>query len=151
MCSSDLSAHFREYQRLGDAAIKVLGDFTPLVERVSIDEAFADVAGCTHLFGSPADIAQAIRRRVRAELGPPVPDGAAPPHPPPKIPPPGPTRGSQAPHLGAWGERGGGAVLSAGVLGLSSISIVWLSRNVSDMGTRSTECTPEYRQLAARS
>jgi DNA polymerase-4 len=46
-----LSGHFREYQRLGDAAIKVIGDFTPLVERISIDEAFADVAGCTHLFG----------------------------------------------------------------------------------------------------
>jgi nucleotidyltransferase/DNA polymerase involved in DNA repair len=43
--------HFKDYQRLGDAAIKVLNDFTPLVERISIDEAFADVAGCTHLFG----------------------------------------------------------------------------------------------------
>ena len=49
--------HFKEYQRLGDRAIRVLGDFTPLVERISIDEAFADVAGCTHLFGSPAEIA----------------------------------------------------------------------------------------------
>src|SRR5262249_26791223 len=51
------------------AVIKVLHDFTPLVERISIDEAFADVAGCTHLFGPPAEIATAIRRRVRAELG----------------------------------------------------------------------------------
>ena len=41
-----VGGHFKEYQRLGDAAIKVLGDFTPLVERLSIDEAFADVAGC---------------------------------------------------------------------------------------------------------
>ncbi|MFX4778137.1 DNA polymerase IV, partial [Acinetobacter baumannii] len=49
-----VDGHFREYQRLGDAAIAVLGDFTPLVERISIDEAFADVAGCTHLFGTPA-------------------------------------------------------------------------------------------------
>src|SRR5499433_3171326 len=64
-----VSGHFKDYQRLGDAAIKVLGDFTPLVERISIDEAFADVAGCTHLFGTPAEIASAIRRRVRAELG----------------------------------------------------------------------------------
>ena len=40
-----VDGHFREYQRLGDAAIAVLGDFTPLVERISIDEAFADVAG----------------------------------------------------------------------------------------------------------
>jgi DNA polymerase-4 len=64
-----VSGHFDEYQRLGDAAIQVVGDFTPLVERISIDEAFADVAGSVHLFGPPAEIAQAIRHRVRAELG----------------------------------------------------------------------------------
>src|SRR6266568_3470682 len=72
-----VGGHFREYQRLGDAAIKVVGDFTPLVERISIDEAFADVAGCTHLFGPPADIARSIRQRVRAELGLPISVGAA--------------------------------------------------------------------------
>ena len=69
--------HFKEYQRLGDAAIKVLDDFTPLVERISIDEAFADVAGCTHLFGPPPEIAKAVRRRVRAELGLPISVGVA--------------------------------------------------------------------------
>src|SRR6478672_11052232 len=72
-----VGGHFSEYQRLGDAAIKVLGDFTPLVERISIDEAFADVAGCTHLFGPPADIAREIRRRVRTELGLPISVGVA--------------------------------------------------------------------------
>jgi len=46
-----------------------MGDFTPLVERISVDEAFTDVAGTEHLFGPPADIAKAIRRRVRGELG----------------------------------------------------------------------------------
>ena len=72
-----VGGHFGDYQRLGDAAIKVLNDFTPLVERISIDEAFADVAGCTHLFGSPAEIASAVRRRVRAELGLPISVGVA--------------------------------------------------------------------------
>src|ERR1700736_4353685 len=72
-----VSGHFAEYQRLGDAAIKVLGDFTPLVERISIDEAFADVNGCEHLFGPPAEIALAIRHRVRAELGLPISVGVA--------------------------------------------------------------------------
>src|SRR6266508_876396 len=72
-----VGGHFKEYQRLGDAAIKVIGDFTPLVERISIDEAFADVAGCTHLFGSPAEIAGAIRHRVRAEVGLPISVGVA--------------------------------------------------------------------------
>ena len=72
-----VGGHFKEYQRLGDAAIRVLGDFTPLVERISIDEAFADVAGCTHLFGTPAEIAAAIRRRVRDELALPISVGVA--------------------------------------------------------------------------
>src|SRR5499427_8642205 len=67
-----VGGHFTEYQRLGDAAIGVLGDFTPLVERLSIDEAFADVVGCTHLFGPPAEIAATIRRRVRQEIGLPI-------------------------------------------------------------------------------
>lgn len=72
-----VGGHFKDYQRLGDAAIAVLSDFTPLVERISIDEAFADVAGCTHLFGPPAEIASAIRRRVREELGLPISIGVA--------------------------------------------------------------------------
>jgi DNA polymerase-4 len=69
--------HFDEYQRLGDAAIAVIGDYTPLLERLSIDEAFADVVGCERLFGPPQAIAQAIRRRVRAELGLPISIGIA--------------------------------------------------------------------------
>jgi DNA polymerase-4 len=72
-----VGGRFRDYQRLGDAAIKVLNDFTPLVERISIDEAFADVAGCTHLFGPAGEIAAAFRRRVRAELGLPISVGVA--------------------------------------------------------------------------
>ncbi len=72
-----VGGHFSEYRRLGDAAIAVLNDFTPLVERISIDEAFADVAGCTHLFGPPAEIARAIRHRVRSELGLPISIGVA--------------------------------------------------------------------------
>ena len=72
-----VSGHFQDYQRLGDAAIKVIKDFSPLVERISIDEAFADVAGSTHLFGPPAEIARAIRRRIRTELGLPISIGVA--------------------------------------------------------------------------
>src|SRR5438477_705501 len=72
-----VGGHFKEYQRLGDAAINVLNDFTPLVERISIDEAFADVVGCTHLFGQPAEIAAEVRRRVRTEVGLPISVGVA--------------------------------------------------------------------------
>jgi len=69
--------HFAEYQRLGDEVMSVLRDVTPLVERISIDEAFLDVSGATHLFGPPRAIATTIRERVRAEVGLPISVGAA--------------------------------------------------------------------------
>jgi DNA polymerase-4 len=64
-----VGGHFREYQRLGDEVVAVFSDFTPAVERISIDEAFLDVSGAVHLFGPPGTIAAAIRRRVRDEIG----------------------------------------------------------------------------------
>ena len=72
-----VGGHFDQYQRRGDAAIRILDDFTPLVERISIDEAFADVAGTEHLFGSPEDIARKVRERVKAEVGLPISVGVA--------------------------------------------------------------------------
>ncbi|MBI4885095.1 MAG: DNA polymerase IV [Actinobacteria bacterium] len=72
-----VGGHFSEYQRLADEVMAVLGDFTPLVQRMSIDEAFLDVSGSTHLFGAPQVIGAEIRRRVREEIGLPVSVGAA--------------------------------------------------------------------------
>ena len=69
--------HFNEYQRLGDAAIDVLAEYTPEIERISIDEAFADVSGSIELFGAPIEIAKTVRRRVREELGLPISIGVA--------------------------------------------------------------------------
>jgi DNA polymerase-4 len=72
-----VTGHFDRYQELGDAAIRILDDYTPLVERISIDEAFADVAGTGHLFGPPAEIARQVRARVKAEVGLPISVGVA--------------------------------------------------------------------------
>ena len=72
-----VEGHFKEYQRLGDAAIAILDDYTPLVERISIDEAFADVAGTAHLFGPLLHVAQIVRKRVRDEVGLPISIGVA--------------------------------------------------------------------------
>ncbi len=72
-----VKGHFSEYQRLADRVMAILGDFTPYVQRISIDEAFLDVAGTVHLFGPPASIAQQLRTRVRDEVGLPISVGAA--------------------------------------------------------------------------
>jgi DNA polymerase IV len=69
--------HFGEYQRLADHVMDILHGVTPAVERISIDEAFLDVSGSTHLFGPPAVIGARLRRRVRAEVGLPISIGAA--------------------------------------------------------------------------
>ncbi len=72
-----VDGHFRRYQQFGDEVVSIFHDFTPRVERVSIDEAFLDVAGAVHLFGAPVEIAAAVRRRVREEIGLPLSVGVA--------------------------------------------------------------------------
>jgi DNA polymerase-4 len=72
-----VGGHFGRYQEFGDDVMSVFHEFTPRVERVSIDEAFLDVAGAINLFGEPTEIAAAIRRRVRDEVGLPLSVGVA--------------------------------------------------------------------------
>ena len=72
-----VDGHFREYQEFGDRVIATFYDVTPLVERISIDEAFLDVAGAIKLFGEPTEIAKRLRERVRTEIGLPLSIGVA--------------------------------------------------------------------------
>jgi DNA polymerase-4 len=72
-----VDGHFSQYRELGDRVMEVFRDFTPFLERISIDEAFLEVRGAVRLFGPPAAIAAAIRRRVREEVGLPVSVGVA--------------------------------------------------------------------------
>ena len=69
--------HFSEYQRLSSRVMDLMGEYTPAIERISIDEAFLDVGGSRRLFGEPEEIARAIRRRVKEEIGLPISIGAA--------------------------------------------------------------------------
>src|SRR5947209_2462239 len=46
---------------------QILCSFTPLVEPLSLDEAFLDVRGCEGLFGPPPTIARTIKERIRAD------------------------------------------------------------------------------------
>jgi len=58
-----------KYRRESRRVMEILGRFTPILEQVSIDEAFLDVAGSEALFGPPAEIARLIRTTVRGEVG----------------------------------------------------------------------------------
>ncbi len=72
-----VGGNFGEYQKLADRVIEAFYDVTPLVERISIDEAFLDVAGATKLFGEPSEIARRLRERVRDDIGLPLSIGVA--------------------------------------------------------------------------
>jgi DNA polymerase IV len=65
------------YSEASKAVYRVFDDTTPLVEGISIDEAFLDVAGMRRIAGSPADIAQRLRREVQRRVGLPITVGIA--------------------------------------------------------------------------
>jgi DNA polymerase-4 len=65
------------YTEASRAMFAVFEDTTPLVEGLSIDEAFLDVRGMERLAGTPLDIAKQLRRRVRDRVGIPVTVGIA--------------------------------------------------------------------------
>jgi DNA polymerase IV len=56
-----------KYVRASECVMRVLLDFSDLVEQVSIDEAFLDVTGSRRLFGDGASIARTIKDRIRSE------------------------------------------------------------------------------------
>lgn len=61
--------HFPRYQEVSRQVMEIFESFTPLVEPLSIDEAFLDVAGVRRLWGSPGEVARRIRARISGELG----------------------------------------------------------------------------------
>jgi DNA polymerase-4 len=64
-----LAPRFDVYRDASSAVMEVLHSFTPLVEPISLDEAFLDVAGARRTYGDGPAIAAMIRRRVRADTG----------------------------------------------------------------------------------
>src|SRR4051812_1473586 len=65
----EVPPRFSAYVEASKAVFAVFHDTTPLVEGISIDEAFLDVSGLRRLSGGPEEIAARLRRRVREEVG----------------------------------------------------------------------------------
>lgn len=57
------------YQIASKEVMQIFESITPLVQPLSLDEAFLDVSGARHLFGAPEEIGALIRKRVRDEVG----------------------------------------------------------------------------------
>jgi DNA polymerase-4 len=64
-----LPVRMERYKEASDRVFEIFRRFTPLVEALSIDEAFLDVTASVRLFGTPGEIAKKIKDAVRNETG----------------------------------------------------------------------------------
>ena len=63
-----LPVDFPKYIKASKEVFAIMAQFSPILEPLSIDEAFLDVRGCNSLFGSAAEIGMKIRKTVKDEL-----------------------------------------------------------------------------------
>ncbi len=73
----EVSPNFAAYTEASRAVFEIFRDTSPIVEAMSIDEAFIDVAGLWRIAGPPTEIATELRRRVSDEIGLPITVGIA--------------------------------------------------------------------------
>ena len=62
-------SRFEVYHDFSQRLLQILEEYTPDIEKFSIDEAFLDMTSTIHLFGEPVTVADQIRERVKKELG----------------------------------------------------------------------------------
>jgi DNA polymerase IV len=72
-----VSPRMSAYSEASKAVFEIFEDMSPLVEALSIDEAFLDVRGLERIKGTPLQIAVALRRAVRERVGLPITVGVA--------------------------------------------------------------------------
>ena len=79
LCPNIISVEPRidAYSEASKAVFEIFNDTTPLVEPISIDEAFLDVSGLGRLVGTPEVVATQLRQRVDHEVGLPISVGVA--------------------------------------------------------------------------
>ncbi len=63
-----LPVRMERYAEVSQQVMTILGDFTPAVEQISVDEAFLDLTGTERLLGPAAPVCAAIQQRIRDEL-----------------------------------------------------------------------------------
>lgn len=59
----------RYYSRMSRRVMDILGDYTPLLEQNSIDEAWLDMTGCGSISAAPVDAAKSIMAKISGDLG----------------------------------------------------------------------------------
>ncbi|MEN8007491.1 MAG: DNA polymerase IV [Candidatus Krumholzibacteriota bacterium] len=64
-----LRGRMDRYAEISQQVFAIFDDYTPLVEPLSIDEAFLDVTGCRRLFGSAEEVGRTIKERILREVG----------------------------------------------------------------------------------
>jgi DNA polymerase-4 len=55
----------RRYLQMSEQVMRILGKYSPLIEQVSVDEAYVDISGLERLYGSAAEIAREIKEEVK--------------------------------------------------------------------------------------
>lgn len=61
--------NYNLYEQCSAAFMRILREYSDMVEQYSIDEVFVDMTATYHLFGPPEETAQIIKNRIRDELG----------------------------------------------------------------------------------
>ncbi len=73
-----ITPDFHRYSEASHKVMAIIGRYSPLLEQVSVDEAYLDVTGVRRLFGEAEEIGARIRREIRAEVGLPASVGIGP-------------------------------------------------------------------------
>ncbi len=60
---------FSRYREISGRMFAIFDEFSPLVEPLSVDEAFLDLTGTQKLLGKPEDVARRLKERIRSALG----------------------------------------------------------------------------------
>lgn len=63
-----LYPRIKRYKSISKKIMLILKTFSPLVEPVSIDEAYMDITGCERLYGNPTEMAASIKRKIKQEV-----------------------------------------------------------------------------------